>query len=58
VTDFYVKVAQSQGWTTVSKSVTPYNGNLTIKKAGQGANIAVYPSGTGSRISISSYPTG
>lgn len=58
VSDYYVKVVDTHGWTTVSKSITRYNGNLTIKKPGHGATISASPSGSGSRISISAYPTG
>jgi hypothetical protein len=58
VSDYYVNVVNSGGWTTVSKSITPYSGNLTIKKSGQGATISVAPSGSGSVITISTYPTG
>lgn len=57
VSDYYVGVANSGGWTTVSKSITPHNGNLTIKRSGQGATISVAPSGSGSVITISTYPT-
>ena len=56
VTDYYVKEVHSGGWTTVSKSATRYNGNLTVKKSGQGATISVSPSRPGSRVSISTYP--
>ncbi|HYK66553.1 MAG TPA: hypothetical protein VEV45_01310 [Streptosporangiaceae bacterium] len=31
---------------------------MTIKKSGQGATISVAPSGSGSLIHISAYPTG
>jgi len=58
VSDYYVKVVERDGWTTVSKSITHYSGNLTIKKSGEGASISVAPSGSGSRISIAAYPTG
>jgi hypothetical protein len=58
VTDYYVNLVNTGGWTVVSKSVTPDNGNLVIKKAGQGATIDISPSGTGSVITISTYPTG
>jgi hypothetical protein len=57
VSNFYVSVVERDGWTTVSKSVTPHSGNLTIKKSGQGATISVAPSGSGSLINISAYPT-
>ena len=56
VSDYYVSVVDTGGWTTVSKSITAYSGNLTIKKSGQGATISVAPSGSGSVISISTYP--
>lgn len=56
VSAFYVDMANSGSWTTVSKSVTPYNGNLTIRRPGEGATISVSPSGPGSTISISTYP--
>lgn len=56
VSAFYVNMADSGGWTTVSKSITPYSGNLTIKKSGEGATISISPSGPGSTISISTYP--
>ncbi len=56
VTAYYVNVADTGGWTTVSRSITSYSGNLTIKKPGQGATISVAPSGAGSVISISTYP--
>lgn len=54
---FYVNEVDTGGWTTVSNSITAYSGNLTIKKAGQGAAISISPSGSGSRVSISAYPT-
>jgi hypothetical protein len=57
VTDYYVSVVNAGGWTRVSKSITPYSGHLTIKKSGQGATISVAPSGSGSVINISAYPT-
>ncbi len=58
VSDYYVNVADTRGWTTVSKSLTPHSGNLTIKKSGQGATISVAPTGSGSLITISTYPSG
>ena len=58
VSNFYVGVINRDGWTTVSKSLTQVSGNLTIKKAGQGATISVAPSGSGSLVHISAYPTG
>jgi hypothetical protein len=57
VNDFYVNAVNSGGWTTVSKSTSQFHGNLTVKKAGQGATISVAPSGSGTLISISTYPT-
>ena len=57
VSDYYVKLAETGGWTIVSKSVTSHNGNLTLKKSGQGATISVAPFGSGSVITISTYPT-
>lgn len=57
VTNYYLDVVRTGGWTTVSKSVSSRNGNLTIKKSGQGATISVAPSGSGSVIHISAYPT-
>jgi hypothetical protein len=56
VTDYYVSAVNAGGWTTVSKSTSAYHGNLTIKKAGQGATISVAPSGSGSLVTISTYP--
>ncbi|MBO0875400.1 MAG: hypothetical protein J2P19_18625 [Pseudonocardia sp.] len=56
VSDYYVNMVNSGGWTTVAKSITLYSGNLTIKKSGQGATISVAPSGSGSVITISTYP--
>jgi hypothetical protein len=58
VSNFYANLAGTGGWTVLSKSLTPYSGNLNIKKSGQGANIAVYPSGSGAMVTISTYPTG
>lgn len=58
VSNFYVNMVQTEGWTTLSKTITPHSGNLTIKKSGQGASISVAPSGSGSVISISTYPAG
>jgi len=58
VTDYYTGVVNNGGWTTVSKSTSAYHGHFTIKKSGQGATISVAPSGSGSLISISTYPTG
>jgi hypothetical protein len=58
VSNYYVNVVNSGGWTIVSKSLTEHSGNLTIKRSGQGATISVAPSGSGSLISISAYPTG
>ncbi|MBO0822803.1 MAG: hypothetical protein J2P27_02965 [Actinobacteria bacterium] len=57
VSSFYVNQVDKTGWTTVSKSVTAFSGNLTVKKPGQGATISISPSGSGSRVSISAYPT-
>jgi hypothetical protein len=57
VSDYYVGVVHKDGWTTVSKSMTAYHGHLTIKKSGLGATISVAPSGSGSLITISTYPT-
>jgi hypothetical protein len=57
VSDFYVNVADKAGWTIQSKSVSPFNGNLTIKKSDRGATISVAPSGAGSLITISTYRT-
>jgi hypothetical protein len=57
VNDYYLKLVDTDGWTTVSKSISPHNGNLTIKKSGQGATISIAPSGSGSAITISTYPT-
>jgi hypothetical protein len=57
VTDFYVRELHARGWQTVSKSVTPYNGDLTVEKSGQGATVSVAPSGSGSVTSISTYRT-
>jgi hypothetical protein len=56
VTDYYVSVINSGGWDTVAKSVTQFSGNLTVKKSGTGAHISVAPSGSGSLVSISTYP--
>lgn len=56
VSDYYIRVVDAGGWTTVSKSITSWSGNLTIKKSGQGATISVSQSGSGSVISISTYP--
>lgn len=58
VSDYYLNIVNTGGWTTVSKSITQYNGNLTIKKSGQGATISIAPSGSGSVITITTYPTG
>jgi hypothetical protein len=58
VSDYYVSMANTGGWTIVSKSITSHSGNLTLKRSGQGATIAVAPSGSGSLISINAYPTG
>lgn len=57
VSDFYVNVADKDGWTIESKSVSPFNGNLTMKKSDEGATISVAPSGPGSLITISTYRT-
>ncbi|MDR2984638.1 MAG: hypothetical protein LBV34_07325 [Nocardiopsaceae bacterium] len=57
VSDYYVNVVNRDGWTVESKSVTAYNGNLTIKKNGRGASISIAPSGSSSVITISTYPT-
>jgi hypothetical protein len=58
VSNYYLGVVNTGGWTIVSQSVTQHSGNLTIKRSGQGATISVAPSGSGSLISISAYPTG
>jgi hypothetical protein len=57
VSDYYLNVVKTDGWTTVSKSITSHSGNLTIKKSGQGATVSVAPSGSGTLITISAYPT-
>jgi hypothetical protein len=56
VSDYYVNVVHKGGWTTVTKSLTTHSGNLTIKRSGQGATIAVAPSGSGTLITINTYP--
>ncbi|MFZ2174082.1 MAG: hypothetical protein WAW17_08630 [Rhodococcus sp. (in: high G+C Gram-positive bacteria)] len=57
ISDFYVDAVEKGGWETVSKSVTRYSTNLTVKKSGQGASISIAPSGEGTVISISTYPS-
>jgi hypothetical protein len=57
VSDYYLNVVKTDGWTTVSKSITSHSGNLTIKKSGQGATVSVAPSGSGTLITISAYST-
>jgi hypothetical protein len=56
VSDYYVNVVHTGGWTTVTKSLTSHSGNLTIKRSGQGATISVAPSGSGTFITINTYP--
>lgn len=57
VNAFYLSELGGHGWTTLSRSISAYHGNFTIKKSTEGANISVYPSGSGSRINISTYQT-
>jgi hypothetical protein len=57
VSAFYVDSLDKRGWETVSKSLTKYSANLTVKKAGKGASISIATAGTGSTISISTYPS-
>lgn len=56
VNGFYVSELNRGGWTTLNKSTSSYHGSFTIRKSTQGANLSIYPSGSGSRISISTYP--
>jgi hypothetical protein len=53
---FYAAKLSGDGWVTVSKTVDPTHANFTVKKNGQGATVAVAPAGSGSSISISTYP--
>jgi hypothetical protein len=53
---FYATKLSGDGWVTVSKTVAPTHANFTVKKNGQGATVAVAPAGSGSSISISTYP--
>lgn len=57
VTAFYVNAIEKGGWNSVSKTITNYNGNLTVRRPGHGASISISPSGSSSLISISTYPT-
>jgi hypothetical protein len=55
VSSFYVATLDKDGWDTVSKSVSKYNANLTVKKSGTGASINISPVAGGSTTSISTY---
>jgi hypothetical protein len=58
VNDYYISAMNAGGWTTVSKSTSRYHGHLTVKRSGQGGTISVAPSGSGTLITISTYPAG
>ena len=55
VARFYVDFANTKNWDTVSKSVSGNSANLTIKKSGQGATVAIVSRPSGALITISTY---
>lgn len=58
---YYVNFVDTNGWQTVSRTVTQNAASLTVKKSGRGASIAVGrdpQGGTQTVIAISTYPSG
>jgi hypothetical protein len=56
VTAFYDKALSGGGWTIVSSSKTPASTSITAKKNGTGTTLAVSSTGSGSYISLTTYP--
>ena len=54
--EFYAGTLAKGGWHVISSSVGSYHASFTAYRGDQGANIAVYPLGAGSGISVSTYP--
>jgi hypothetical protein len=55
VTAYYDQQFSSGGWTIISKTASPFSGNFTVRKSGQGATVAISGWLGGSSISISTY---
>jgi len=52
---YYASTFSGGGWVVVSKTVTPHSARFTVRKAGQGATVAVFPHGAGSAVVIAHY---
>lgn len=55
VGQFYRNALAAAGWRVTSSSMSAYHASFTASRSHQGASISVYPSWTGSGISISTY---
>lgn len=58
VGSFYVDTLAREGWTTVSKYQSEFSTNLVAKRGHQGVTVQVSPTGSGTSISVTEYPTG
>ncbi|MFG2886609.1 hypothetical protein ACGFYV_30635 [Streptomyces sp. NPDC048297] len=55
---FYADALAREGWQTVSKYLGDRSANIVAKKGHDGVTLQVSPVGSGTAISITSYPTG
>jgi hypothetical protein len=56
VTAFYVRRLPAAGWRIAHRNSTPFSTNLMAKRTGKGATIQISKTGTGTSISIVTYP--
>lgn len=57
VGSFYVDTLAREGWTTVSKYQGEFSTNLVAKRDHNGVTVQVSPTGSGTSISVTKYPT-
>ncbi|GLY66680.1 hypothetical protein [Amycolatopsis taiwanensis] len=53
---FYLDALAEQGWTTTSKYQGQHSTNVVAKRGREGVTVQVSPSGSGSSISVTTYP--
>lgn len=56
VGSFYVDTLAKEGWQTISKYQGRWSVNVTAKRGHEGVTVQVNPSGSGTDISIATYP--
>jgi hypothetical protein len=55
---FYADTLAKEGWRTVSRYLGDRSADIVAKKGHEGVTVQVSPTGSGTSISITSYPTG